>query len=246
MADEQEGTHTPDSKDAATDSGDKKLIFGKYKTIEEAEKAHKDLERRFHGDNERFSRLEERFELLESSRQADSGHRDDGYSRGYATQDATPDNTRVLTEFYKDPARVLAEVEERATAKAEQRISQRQQQNNDHASRVSAWTEKNSDVTKYPELLTYWVGQTDGRLSIETRLEKAAKRVRERIIELRGKPETVEPKPDDVVEGVDHSGSTTPAKGARPVVSDPESQLASYASDRNKQVRRPLNTPRAK
>ena len=245
MPGEQDEQHTLESEGAA-DGTDKKLIFGKYKTIEDAEKAHKELERSFHEGRQTYSKLEERLELLENSR-------DEGYGRGRQAEDfrreqPVIDNTRVLQEFYQDPAKVLGEVEERATRRAKQELAQQQQATNDHAARVQRWTEQNQDVTQYPELLTYWVQQTDGRLSIETRLAKAAEKVRARVIELKGKPKAGEPEPDEVIEGVDQSGA--PAGGRKPAVPsgkpDPESQLASYAQSRNRQVRKPLGVPREK
>jgi hypothetical protein len=243
MAGEQDGEHTPNSEGAADEGGDKKLIFGKYKTIEDAEKAHKDLERNFHESRQKESRFEERLELLEASR-------DEGYGRGRA--DHTPpadDNSQVLTEFYSNPSKVLAETRRQAVEEAKAELRRESQQSNDHARRVQVWTEQNQDVTQYPELLTYWVGQTDGRLSIETRLTKAAEKVRQRVIELKGKPKQGEPEPDEVVEGTDRSGA--PAGGRKPSApggkpADPESQLASYASGRNRQTRKPLGMPREK
>lgn len=245
MATENEGQHTPMSE-GADEGADKKLIFGKYKSLEEAEKAHKELERKFHEGNEKFSRYEERLELLEN--------RDEGYGRGQPHTDFTPqqpqatDSTRILTEFYSNPNKVIADIEERAVSKAEARILDRQQQHTNHAAVVQAWADKNQDVAKYPELLTYWVGQTDGRLSVETRLNKAAEKVRQRVIELRGKPETGNPEPDDVIEGPDAGGAPTRAAKSAPAKGqpDPESQLASYASSRNRQIRKPLGQPREK
>lgn len=244
MPGEQTDQQTPIAPGADKD-GATKLIFGKYKTIEEAEKAHKELERNFHEGRQEYSRLNDRLEVIENSR-----NQDEGYGRGqrFTPQaDDQPDKTRVLTEFYQDPIKVLNEVETRATQRAKAELVREQQQNNDHASRVQAWTQQNQDVVAYPELLTYWVGQTDGRLSIETRLTKAAEKVRQRVIELKGKPTEAEPEPDEIVEGVDASGALA-RKPVKQVAaqSDPESQLASYASQRNSKVRRPLNVPRAK
>lgn len=247
MAGEQDGKQTPNSQDAAGAGGDKGLIFGKYKTLEDAEKAHKELERNFHEGRQNYSRLEERLELLENTR-------GEGYGRGRTGEEfrqevADENQAKVLQEFYTNPVKVLSEVEERASRRAEQRFAARQQANNDHAARVQAWTEQNQDVTPYPELLTYYVQRTDGRLSIETRLNKAAEAVRARVIELKGKPTEGEPKPDDVIEGVDQSGAPagsrkTPPTGERRA--DPESQLASYASQRNSKIRKPLGVPRSK
>lgn len=154
MAGEQDGNHTPNSQDGADEGGESKLIFGKYKTIEEAEKGTKELERKFHESNERYSKLEERLELMENSRN------DASYGRGqtgetFREEAPAGDNSRVLQEFYQDPIKVLSQVEERATRRAAQQIAQQQQVSSDNAARVQKWTEQNQDVTQYPELLTY-------------------------------------------------------------------------------------------
>lgn len=244
MAVENKPQNTPDPQGSGDAGGDEKLIFGKYKTIEEAEKAHKDLERKFHEGREEQSRVNERLELLEQ--------RDEGYGRGsrFTPQDSAPttDNTRLLTEFYQDPAKVLAENRRLAREEAKAELQREQQANTSHAQRVQAWTQQNEDVVAYGDLLTHYVGQTDGRLSIETRLDKAAAKVRARVIELRGKPAAGDPKPEDVIEGVDQGGQ--PAGGRKPAPAggnpDPESQLASYATQRNRSIRKPLGVPREK
>jgi uncharacterized protein YbjQ (UPF0145 family) len=236
MAGENTKSDTQKSHDPA-DEGDEKLIFGKYKTLEDAEKGYKEAERKLHETNEKNSRFEERFDRLES-------RLDEGYSRGQQVHQVqeVDDSTQVLTEFYKNPKKVLSEVKAQAVREAKEELRREAQSTNAHAVVVQKWTDRNKDVAAYPELLTYWVQQTDPKLSVETRLENAAEKVRARILELRGKPEQGEPDPDDVTEGVDQGGRK-PAASGKPratVLTDPESELAKYTTSRNSRIRKPL------
>lgn len=233
------------SQDSGGAGDDKKLYAGKYKSPEELERAYKELERGYHESNERFSRLEEKFDQF-------SSRLDEGYGRGESRhtvpQETAGDNDRVLREFYTDPTRVLSTVEERAVRRAKMELTKEQQQVQDHAARVNGWLSQNQDIAAYPELLTYHVGQTDGRLSIERRLDQAAEKVRKRILELRGKPEEGDPDPEKIVEapgGVSQGQGQSRSAPTQPAPSG-ESQLASYALQRNRTARKPLGIPRQK
>jgi len=229
---------TPTSQDSG-DGSDKgtKLIFGKYKTEAEAEKAHKELERKFHENNERYVQLESRLQNIESR----GYEADDGYGRGQPAQQHvdTGEDTQLLTRFYSSPKAVLGELEERAVAKAEQRIAQKQQRNADYQQRVAGWANENPDVAKYGDLLTFYVGQTDARLTPETRLSQAAELVRKRVLELRGAAPQQDPNPASYVDGATSTHGEQPRPQATPVSSN-ESQLKGYVSQRNSHARKPL------
>jgi hypothetical protein len=231
--------NTPTSQDSGT-AGDEgtKLIFGKYKNIEEAEKAHKELERKFHEGNERYVQLDSRLQQIES--RSYTPEVDEGYGRGHAAPpvDAGED-AQLLTRFYSNPKAVLSELEERAVAKAEQRIVQKQQRNADYQQRVAGWASNNQDVAKYGDLLTFYVNQTDARLTPETRLDQAAELVRKRVIELRGTPQQQEPNPANFVDGAT-SAHGAPARQQVAAAESNESQLKGYVSSRNSSVRKPL------
>lgn len=244
MATGEETQQTSQSQSAGDAGDDRKLYAGKYKSPEELERAYKELERGYHDSNERFSRLEEKFDQF-------SSRLDEGYGRGQAhtvPQESTGDNDRVLREFYTNPAQVLSTVEERAVRRAKQELTKEQQQVNDHATRVNGWLGQNQDIASYPELLTYYVGQTDGRKSIESRLDQAAVKVRQRILELRGKPAEGDPNPETIVEapgGMSQASGATRSAQPQPAPSG-ESQLAGYAIQRNRSARKPLGIPRQK
>ena len=241
---QNEGQHTQHSDGAGTEGGTPKLIFGKYKSEEEAEKAHKELERKFHESNERFARQEDRLNQLEA--------RDEGYGRGQQYVEPQlerqqvqrgDDGSQFLTRFYADPVRTLDEVEERAAQRAEARIAQRQKQANDYSARVAAWTAENRDVAPYGDLLTHYVGQTDARLAPETRLNKAAELVRKRVLELKGKPTQQNDDPEQFVDGATsghEDAGVTRQTPVAPSTGMQESQLKGYVAGRNSKARKPL------
>lgn len=237
--------HTQSTDGAGDDSGsDSKLIFGKYKTLEEAERGHKELERKFHEGNEKFVRLESRLDRFEQMLP-----QDDGYGRGVSHAEPVQretiipagNGTQLLTRFYSDPEGTLAEVAERATQQAIQRVTQATRQQQDYAARVAQWSAANPDVAAYGDLLTHYVQQTDGRLAPETRLDKAAEMVRKRVLELKGKPQKQNDDPTQFVDGATSAHGAANSGGNAPTqLVGGESQLKSYVAQRNSSARKPL------
>jgi len=230
---DQGNTPNPNPQGGANDGGDKKLIFGKYKTIEEAEEGYKNLEKGFHENRQEISSLKE---LIETRIPEPQDYGQGGsYGRAPVADPAVsgaPQATQVLTQFYQDPVGTLNAVKE--STKAE--ILKAQQQERVMAQRVSQWAERNPDVTPYQELMEYWVQRTDLRLAPEKRLDEAAKKVRERLAELRGSPKGASPKPGDYIPGPsgqrDEGGS---GGGRQESTEEPsaESALAKHAAERN-------------
>jgi hypothetical protein len=237
--DQAETQHTQSTDGAGADSGSEKLVFGKFKTLDEAEKSYKELERKFHDGNEKFTRFESRLDRLEQLPV------DEGYGRGQVyvppQQTSGDDNTQLLTRFYSDTKGVLAEVEERGARRAYQLVTSEQRKAQDYQARVAQWTQDNPDVAAYGDLLTHYVGQTDGRLAPETRLDRAAVQVRKRVLELKGKPTQQNDDPAQFVDGA--IGSRGGEGESRAAVTQPassESQLKSYTAARNIASRKPL------
>ena len=237
--DQNENLHNPSSEGAGSDGGTARKFVDKYDTEEEFVKGYKELERKFHENNERYVRLEDRVNQMEV--------RDEGYGRGqqYAEPAVQPavrsDGTQFLTRFYSDPEGTLAEVEERATQKAVQRLSAAQRQQQDYAARVAAWTSDNQDVAAYGDLLTHYVGQTDGRLAPERRLDKAAELVRKRVLELKGKPTKQNDDPEQFVDGAtSNRGEAGGGAAVQTAAGSQESQLKGYVALRNNSARKPL------
>lgn len=234
-----ENTADPKSQGAA-DGGDKtKLYAGKYKTPEEMEAAYKELERGYHETRQEVSQLRQTIE----TRIPEGGYGQGGqYVPAGVRPEADPNvASQVLTRFYTDPIGVLKEVKDTAAQEAEARISKRQADAEALKSRVSAWAAKNPDVAQYSDLLDFHVRQTDGRLAPETRLDQAAKVVRQRLVELRGKPGEGNPNPDEYIPGP--SGQRTEGGGGPAPKQEPEtgeSALAAYAASRNTgRIKRP-------
>jgi len=230
--------NNPTSQGSGTASDTQPLIFGKFKNLEEAEKAHKELERKFHEGNERYVQLDSRLQQIET--RASEG--DEGYGRGQRTAPAADadENTQILTRFYANPKGTLEEIEERATQKAAARIQQATQRNNDYQVRVSSWATQNPDLAAYGDLLTFYVGQTDARLTPETRLDQAAEKVRKRVLELKGNPQQQETDPAHFVDGATSTHSGTTQRAAPQQTASSESELKGYVASRNAKARKPL------
>ena len=197
--------NTPTPQDSGTAGGNKKLYFGKYEaaSLEEAtEQGYKGLEKGFHETRQEVAQFrQEQRELREflETRLAPV----DEYGRGVANT-ANPvsptDGSQTLTRFYTDPDGFLRERDERVIAETEKRISTRTSKEAELRGRIVTWNEQNPDVAAYPDILEYWVKRTDGRLAPETRLDQAAVKVRERLVELRKGRQVDGPNPGDHVE----------------------------------------------
>lgn len=214
--------------------GDKtKLFFGKYKTLEEAETGFKEQERKMHEATQQAAQWKE---LAETPRTA-SARGDYGEDGTYvpAPQHNQEQATQVLTNFYRDPVGTLRQIKDVAVQEAEDRIVKRQNAEAQNRDKVNTWLERNTDLKPHGDLLGFYVGQTDGRLAIESRLDAAAKRTRERLVELRGTASSAAPNPGDFVPGPSGSREGAPAgsPAPAPTAADGESQLAKYASERN-------------
>lgn len=247
MAIQNEGSQTSNSQGAGEVKGEK-LLAGKYKTVEELEKAYAESEKRFHEGRQERTELFDRLDRIEQ-RIAQPVERQDGYGRGqsnaeYAGQ-ADPNDTNVLTEFYNSPRKVLDTVEERAAVKAEQRILQRQQVSSKAAERVQTWANANSDITPYGDLLGYHVAQTPQDWSIERRLDEGAKRARERLVSIRGANNADEkPNTNEYIDGAGagSAGAANRQQTRRAASAEPdrEAELVKHISAHNQSARKPL------
>ena len=237
MADQQ-NTPNPTPQGGDGDSGKEKLFFGKYKTLEDAEVAFKEGERRMHEATQQAAQWKEIAERAPVAPAEGSYGQGGSYRTGYAPvpEASTPDQAaQVLARFYQDPIGVLTEVQETAAQKAADKLRRQQAEENDKRGRIQNWLAQNPDLAKHGDLLDAHVRQTDGRLAVETRLNLAAEKVRDRLKELRGEPREANPNPQDYIPGPSGSREGAPAGGPAPVAgpADQESQLAAYAAQRN-------------
>lgn len=224
------------------DVGADKLIFGKYKSIEEAEKGYKELEKGYHENNQSIKKLSENVEALTAA------YGEGGSYRPVAEPQVDPNaNSQVLTELYRNPIGVLQTVKEAAKRELRDELSRDQQAQNRNAGIVSEWTGRNPDVLPYGDLLSYYVAQTDARLTPDKRLDLAAGSVRKRLIEIKQGKQSAGPAPGDFTEapgGGEHRNAEyapNPSGGNQP---DPEANLKSYVASRNATARKPLGMKR--
>jgi hypothetical protein len=233
MADEQK-TDNSKSQDSGNEGDKGKLFFGKYKTIEDAENGYKELERGFHSKAQEASTYKEIVDKI-------------GTEDRHTTQKTqTHDNSNAaqeLTQFYSDPLGWKEKVKREAVAEATTLISGEVRKNQDLASRVTAWSSKNIDVAEHQDLLEVYVKRTDARLSPENRLDLAAGEVRKRLAALRGSKASnsnIDPNTADGEAGsYRQEGNAQHSKESGQAPTG-ETELASYASSRNKnRMKRP-------
>jgi len=233
MADDQK-TENSKSQDSGTEGDKTKLFFGKYKTIEDAEAGHKELERSFHAKSQEASTYKEIVDKIGTAENRETYVAPRQADQGQAAQE--------LTSFYSDPIKWKEQVKREAIAEASQLISGQVQKNQDLSGRVTAWAGRNSDLNDHQDLLEVYVKRTDARLSPENRLDLAASEVRKRLAVLRGSKAS-DTKPDpNTLDGDPGSYREDggPAKQQVVQATSGESELAKYASSRNAgRIKRP-------
>src|SRR3990167_10049417 len=235
---DQDKTDNSKSQDSGNDGDKGKLFFGKYKTIEDAEAGHKELERSFHAKSQEASTYKEIVDKIGSD-DRDYGQRG-AYVPQYQDQGQA---TQELTSFYSDPLKWKEQVKREAVAEATQLISGEVRKNQDLSSRVSAWAGRNSDVAEHQDLVEVYVKRTDARLSPENRLDLAAGEVRKRLASLRGQKASdskIDLNTSDGEPGSQRSDSSSSQQQQQSQQVSGESELAKYASSRNAdRIKRP-------
>jgi len=233
MADDQK-TADSKSQDAGSEGDKGKLFFGKYKSIEEAEAGHKELERSYHAKAQEASTYKEIVDRVGTTEGRQTYVQPQQADQGQATQE--------LTSFYSNPLKWKEQVKREAVAEATQLISGQVQKNTDLSNRVTAWAGRNTDVSEHQDLLEVYVKRTDARLSPENRLDLAAGEVRKRLATLRGSKVSdtnIDPNTFDGEPGSSRDEAGQPVRQEVKQASA-ESELAKYASSRNaNRIKRP-------
>ena len=179
MATDDKNPEQSKSQDSGSDGDKGKLFFGKYKTLEEAESGHKELERSFHAKAQEAATYKEIVDRVGTEpRQTQQ--------QSYGNPQTQDRGVQELTEFYANPLGWKEKVKQEAVAEATQLISGQVQKSQDVEKRVTAWASRNPDVSEHQDLLEVYVKRTDARLSPENRLDLAAGEVRKRLATLRG------------------------------------------------------------
>jgi hypothetical protein len=220
------------SQPPVSDGDKSKLFFGKYKTIEEAEAGYKELERGFHSKAQEASQWKQIADRP-AARPAN------------LTSNTVPasDPSQELTEFYSNPVGWKKKLVQQTKEELRHEQEEQQRQVAETSARLNAWGVKNPDLSEHGALLETYVRRTDPRLDIETRLDLAANETRKYLTSVRGQGRTSNPDPNtmDGQPGSSRGDQGGSGNAAAPVpASDGESQLASYASERNKgRMKRP-------
>lgn len=231
MANES-GTNPHNSNPQGEGQGSgEKLILGKFKTVEEAvEQGYSGLEKGYHETRQEMRELRDLIESRLPEPQYGQTQKDNFVPQGGDQRDPS---TQFLTRFYQDP---LGTLEQYHQAKQQQQMevqSRAEAQAARNREALARWSEKNTDLQPYGDLLAFYVQQTDGRLSAETRLEQAAKKVRERVNELRGQSKQSGPKPEDHVEPPSGGTPGQAQSKPQPQTQSSGSPLATLIAQRN-------------
>ena len=142
----------------------------------------------------------------------------------------------MLQELYANPIGVLQAVKDTAKREFREELTRDQLLQNRNAAVVQKWTQDNPDVTAYPDLLGFYVQQTDARLTPDKCLDAAAEVVRKRVLELKQGRTPSGPGPGDHIEGPGGGGGPggfTPPENPNVTPGDPERELAKYVASRN-------------
>lgn len=232
MADDQTPAGNGSSQPPANDGDKSKLFFGKYKTLEEAEHGYKELERGYHS------------KATEASNwKAIADRASTAPAPASAAPSSSPgDAAGELTEFYANPIGWKKKLVSEAKAEILREQQEQSSQYTETATRIQAWGAKNRDLEKHGKILQAFVRDTDPRLNLETRLDQAAEQARNYLNELRGQGRSSQPDPNTM------DGEPVSSRDGAPASSTPapvapgseESQLAAYASERNRsRMKRP-------
>lgn len=251
MPDAKTDSNNPNPQGSGNAGGeDRKLYAGKFTSLEEAvEKGYGGLEKGFHETRQELKELKDLIAARLPER-SESGDGDSSYGQSdrssYGVPSEADANVKVLQAFYQNPIQVLQEVanttEQRVMEKLTKANSTRQQT----AGAVEAWRANNKDIAAYGDLMQHYVGQTDPKLPIASRLDKAAEQVRKRVLELRQGRSSSGPGNEDHREAPSgDGGERQPAQRGGSQESDPEAEMKKYLSMRNvlRKPQRPGATP---
>jgi hypothetical protein len=250
MAEGNETQQNSNPQSAGDEGGnDRKLFAGKFKTAEDMEKGYQELERSYHGSNQSNRELREEFGelkelVVQTTQQLTQRNAPQSYGNTSREGFAAPAqmqqaNAKIVERLLTDPMSVLNEVSTAAEERAVARLSNQSKAQANNEREVAEWAGENEDVTPYRDLMSFYVAQQNQNLSTRTKLDKAAKLVRARVQELRGKPQSGGPNPGDHIEGPSGSGVTPNQPNMQQTQQvDPERELAKVVAQRNA-ARRP-------
>jgi len=232
MADDQQSTEQPNPQGSGNEGGEK-LFFGKYKSLEEAEKGYRELEQGFHAKAQEASQWRE---IADRPINVEYGRQGRGdYNIPYQPQPSQDQAAQELTQLYQDPVGWKARVKQEAAQEAAQAAINLVSKQEALKARVEDWRSRNKDLDSYQDLLESHVRRTDGRLAPETRLDIAAGEVRKRLVELRGSGQrVVDQRPEDYIDGPSgqrDGGEYQPTQSRQP--DSAEAELAKFVNQRN-------------
>lgn len=227
----------------------KRLIAGKYETIEDAvEQGIIGMEQAFHKTREDLAKVTRVLEhVVSSSNQPQdyrggyapvgtAGNRGNDYGRGAPAND--PDYVDPAA-FIVNPGQVLQQRDQRMLA----RVANVVQDVVTNAMVVAEFKRQNPDLVPHERIVRAFMNETDASKSYNERLADAASMTKRYLAEVRGNQGNNNPPPSggNYVEHPRGAGNPgipiVPGAGAPPVAtSEEEQELMEYISERNKDI----------
>ncbi|HHY44808.1 MAG TPA: hypothetical protein GX512_03755 [Firmicutes bacterium] len=148
-----EAADTAGEEEATADEkaeGDKpQLIFGKYKSLEEAEKAYKNLERSFGKKSTEAARLRKELEQLRTPAKDEKTEPD-------PLEEVLKDPDKWMERLYKEGPKAVLEIVEKAVERRTKPIEEKVATNT-YMEQVRQFREEHPDLDEYAEDMAEWL-----------------------------------------------------------------------------------------
>lgn len=235
--DQGENTEQPNEQGSGDEGSSEKLFFGKYKSLEEAEKGYKELEQGFHAKAQEAAQYREVADRAQVYRGPEGDY---GHGGTYVPASNPADAAQELSQLYADPVGWKRKVQQEAVLTAAQVIARQQNAARELEGRFNAWRERNPDIQGHEDFLTPFVNQTDPRLAPEARLDLAAMQLRRRLAEVRGTGASREANGKEFVDGTGGERQSSRQRSNQQAPASQEDALSSYVASRNRtRIKRP-------
>ncbi len=138
-----------EGKDKAEGDAKPKLIFGKYKTLEEAEKAFKSLERSFGKKSSEAARLRKALDQLRTPAKDEKTEPD-------PLEEVLKDPDKWMERLYKEGPKAVLEIVEKAVERRTKPIEEKVATNT-YMEQVRQFREEHPDLDEYAEDMAEWL-----------------------------------------------------------------------------------------
>lgn len=230
------------SNEPAGDKGNKGegLIFGKYKTMEDAQAAHTEAERKMHEATAEAARYKDSLESVladPAPKPNDQSNKNtDDESVNFETE---PDET-FAQRFMENPKKYLRAVRDQARREGARDAAQYNELYTATREFIGGFLDGNPDIKANPKLFALHLQATNPKEKLGARLDNAAKATRDEIARIKDdvrKAKDFQNKQKDKAGSVEGEGDTTDADNAPPKGDDKEKagSFEDYMKERRNQ-----------